>query len=173
MMFLYASRCYIECFTIVNYFLRNHLVDKYNLQYTSNIINDLAALSEVMKNEIDAAIGLNRIHDVLKEMIGSAEFYLDKISFFEALIYWSRVESEPKNWFTRIRSKARYEITSRLLYNHDKLHIVIFDPNTELIKSFVMGEEEDIDQLIHVRESLRDDLVFNNKVWTQTYYNSR
>ena len=49
-----------------------------------------------MKNEIDSAIGLNRVHDVMKEMIRAPEFYLDRVSFFEALIYWSRVESEPE-----------------------------------------------------------------------------
>ncbi|OEF95460.1 FHIPEP family type III secretion protein [Vibrio splendidus] len=146
--------------TIVDYFLRKRLVEKYNLQYTSNIVDGLATQSEVMKNEIDSAIGLNRVHDVLKEMIRSSEFYLDRISFFEALIYWSRIESEPKNWLIRIRSQARYEITSRLLHNQDKLHVALLDPPlTELIESFVMGETEDVDRLIDIQQSLRKEVV--------------
>ncbi|AUI86425.1 type III secretion protein [Vibrio azureus] len=146
--------------SIVGYFLRKRLVEKYNLQYTSNIVEGLGAQSEVMKNEIDSAIGLNRVHDVLKEMIRSPEFFLDKISFFEALIYWSRVESEPKNWLIRIRSQARYEITSRLLNKQEKLHVALLDPPvTELIEAFVMGEVEDVERLIEVQQNLRKELV--------------
>ncbi|MDN3612028.1 FHIPEP family type III secretion protein [Vibrio ostreicida] len=145
---------------VTDYFLRKRLVEKYNLQYTSNIIDGLAAQSEVMKNEIDSAIGLNRVHDVLKEMIRSPEFYLDRISFFEALIYWSRVESEPKNWLIRIRSQARYEITARLLNNEDKLHVALLDPPlTEMIESFVMGEVEDVDRLIEIQQGLRQEVM--------------
>ena len=146
--------------SIVGYFLRKRLVEKYNLQYTSNIVEGLGAQSEVMKNEIDSAIGLNRVHDVLKEMIRSPEFFLDKISFFEALIYWSRVESEPKNWLIRIRSQARYEITSRLLNKQEKLHVALLDPPvTELIEAFVMGEVEDVERLIEIQKNLRKELV--------------
>ncbi|AYV25081.1 flagellar biosynthesis protein FlhA [Vibrio mediterranei] len=146
--------------TLADYFLRKHLVEKYNLQYTSDIIEGLATQSEAMKNEIDSAIGLNRVHDVMKEMIRSKEFYLDRVSFFEALIYWSRVESEPKNWLIRIRSQARYEITSRLLQDQDKLHVALLDtPLTELIESFVMGEKEDVEQLIDVQQSLRKEVM--------------
>ncbi|GEM77455.1 FHIPEP family type III secretion protein [Vibrio sagamiensis] len=146
--------------SVVGYFLRRRLVEKYNLQYTSNIVEGLGVQSEVMKNEIDSAIGLNRVHDVLKEMIRSPEFFLDKISFFEALIYWSRVESEPKNWLIRIRSQARYEITSRLLNKHEKLHVALLDPPvTELIEAFVMGEVEDVERLIEVQQNLRKEIV--------------
>ncbi|ELD8765584.1 FHIPEP family type III secretion protein, partial [Vibrio cholerae] len=116
--------------------------------------------SEVIKNEVDAAIGLNRVHDVLKEMIRSPEFYLDRVSFFEALIYWSRTENEPKNWLTRIRNQAKYEITSRLMNEDNKIHVALLDPLlTELIESFVAGEIEDIDQLIDLQCSLRNEVL--------------
>lgn len=145
---------------IADYFLRKRLVEKYNLQYTSNIIADLSNESDVMKSEVDSAIGLNRVHDVLKEMIRAPEFYLDRISFFEALIYWSRMENEPKNWLTRIRSQARYEITSRLLNKENLIHVVLLEqPLTELIESFVMGETEDIDRLLEVQQELRAEVL--------------
>lgn len=145
---------------IIDYFLRKRLIDKYNLQYTSNIITDLTHESEVMKSEVDAAIGLNRVHDVLKEMIRAPEFYLDRISFFEALIYWSRMENEPKNWLTRIRSQASYEITSRLLNNEKQLHVALLDqPLTELIESYVMGEVEDVERLLEVQKALRNEII--------------
>ncbi|OEE41641.1 FHIPEP family type III secretion protein [Vibrio anguillarum] len=145
---------------IADYFLRKRLVEKYNLQYTSNIIADLYNESEVMKSEVDAAIGLNRVHDVLKEMIRAPEFYLDRISFFEALIYWSRMENEPKNWLTRIRSQAKYEITSRLLNKENQIHVALLDqPLTELIESFVMGETEDVDRLLEVQQELRAEVL--------------
>lgn len=145
---------------IADYFLRKRLVEKYNLQYTSNIIADLSNESDVMKSEVDSAIGLNRVHDVLKEMIRAPEFYLDRISFFEALIYWSRMENEPKNWLTRIRSQARYEITSRLLNKENLIHVVLLEqPLTELIESFVMGEMEDIDRLLEVQQELRAEVL--------------
>lgn len=145
---------------IADYFLRKRLVEKYNLQYTSNIIADLYNESEVMKSEVDAAIGLNRVHDVLKEMIRAPEFYLDRISFFEALIYWSRMENEPKNWLTRIRSQAKYEITSRLLNKENQIHVALLDqPLTELIESFVMGEMEDVDRLLEVQQELRAEVL--------------
>ncbi|WP_341663602.1 FHIPEP family type III secretion protein [Vibrio sp.] len=146
--------------SIANYFLRKRMVEKYNLQYTSNIIEGLAAQSEVMKNEIDSAIGLNRVHDVMKEMIRAPEFYLDRVSFFEALIYWSRVESEPKNWLIRIRSQARYEITSRLLGEEDGIHVALLTPEiTEAIESYVMGEVEDVDRLIQIQHGLRKEIL--------------
>ncbi|MGL5108782.1 MAG: FHIPEP family type III secretion protein [Vibrio ordalii] len=145
---------------IVDYFMRKRFIEKYNLQYTSNIISDLAKESEVIKNEVDAAIGLNRVHDVLKEMIRSPEFYLDRVSFFEALIYWSRMENEPKNWLTRIRNQAKYEITSRLLNEERQIHVALLEPSlTELIESFVMGEMEDVDQLLDIQRALRSEIL--------------
>ncbi|WP_025548520.1 FHIPEP family type III secretion protein, partial [Vibrio parahaemolyticus] len=100
---------------IISYFIQTRLIEKYNLQHSCNIVAELASQSEIMKSEIDSAVGLNRVHDVLKQMIRSPEFYLDRVSFFESLIYWSRVEHDPRNWLTRIRHQARYEITARLL----------------------------------------------------------
>lgn len=145
---------------IVSYFLHNRLVEKFNLQYTSNIIEGLAQQSEIMKTEIDAAIGLNRVHDVLKQMIRSPEFRLDRISFFESLIYWSRIDSEPKNWLTRIRSQARYEITARMLNEDGKIHVVLLSPDiTEEIVGFVAGEVEEIDRLVEIQQALRKELI--------------
>ena len=145
---------------VTSYFLRRRLIDKYNLQFTSNVIEGLAQQSEVMKGEIDSAIGLNRVHDVLKEMLRSPEFFLDQISFFEALIYWSRVESEPKNWLNRIRAQARYEITSRLMNSNNQIHVALLPPEmTEEIESFVSGEVEDINRMIAVQQGLRQELL--------------
>ncbi|EKO3658938.1 FHIPEP family type III secretion protein [Vibrio metschnikovii] len=158
--FLFSNDVLKNVSQIADYFMRRRFVDKYNLQYTSNIILDLAKESEVIKNEVDAAIGLNRVHDVLKEMIRSPEFYLDRVSFFEALIYWSRMENEPKNWLTRIRNQAKYEITSRLINEDNKIHVALLDPLlTELIESFVAGEIEDVDQLIDLQCSLRNEVL--------------
>ena len=158
--FLRQEDVIVNVSSIANYFLRKRMVEKYNLQYTSNIIEGLAAQSEVMKNEIDSAIGLNRVHDVLKEMIRAPEFYLDRVSFFEALIYWSRVESEPKNWLTRIRSQARYEITSRLLAGEEGIHVALLTPEiTEAIESYVMGEIEDVDRLLEIQQGLRKEIL--------------
>ncbi|YCO02659.1 FHIPEP family type III secretion protein [Vibrio sp. VNB-15] len=145
---------------VVSYFLRRRLIEKYNLQFTSNVIEGLAQQSEVMKGEIDSAIGLNRVHDVLKEMLRSPEFFLDRISFFEALIYWSRIESDPKNWLNRIRAQARYEITSRLMNSTNQIHVVLLPPEiTEQIEWFVSGEVEDINQMIAVQQGLRQELL--------------
>ncbi|OCQ52592.1 Secretion system apparatus protein SsaV [Photorhabdus australis subsp. thailandensis] len=153
---------------IISYFLRKRLIEKYNIQFTSNIIDDLSKSSEVMKKEIDSAIGINRVHDVIKQMINCPEFYLDSISFFESLIYWSRLDSEPKNWLMRIRTQARYEITSRLVNQDGVIFAAILPAElTELIESFVSGEEENIDMLMSVRQSLRDEicrLTEKNKV---------
>lgn len=145
---------------VVSYFLRRRLIEKYNLQFTSNVIEGLAQQSEVMKGEIDSAIGLNRVHDVLKEMLRAPEFFLDRISFFEALIYWSRIESDPKNWLNRIRAQARYEITSRLMNSANQIHVVLLPPEiTEQIEWFVSGEVEDINQMIAVQQGLRQELL--------------
>ncbi|EKN4037949.1 FHIPEP family type III secretion protein [Yersinia enterocolitica] len=145
--------------TIVNFFLRKRMIEKYNIQFTSNIIDKLSEKSEVMKKEIDSAIGINRVHDVLKQMINCPEFYLDCVSFFESLIYWSRLESEPKNWLMRIRTQARYEITSRLVNSKGEIFGVLLPAElTEVIESFVSGEEEDIDTLMSIRQSLRSEI---------------
>ncbi|MDN4719566.1 FHIPEP family type III secretion protein [Vibrio parahaemolyticus] len=145
---------------VVSYFLRRRLIEKYNLQFTSNVVEGLAKQSEVMKREIDSAIGLNRVHDVLKEMLRAPEFFLDRISFFEALIYWSRIESDPKNWLNRIRAQARYEITSRLMNSTNQIHVVLLPPEiTEQIEWFVSGEVEDINQMIAVQQGLRQELL--------------
>ncbi|WP_061007960.1 FHIPEP family type III secretion protein [Vibrio sp. CUB2] len=144
---------------VVSYFLRRRLIEKYNLQFTSNVIEGLAQQSEVMKGEIDSAIGLNRVHDVIKEMLRAPEFFLDRISFFEALIYWSRIESDPKNWLNRIRTQARYEITSRLMNSTNQIHVVLLPPEiTEQIEWFVSGEVEDTNQMIAVQQGLRQEL---------------
>ncbi|NGZ15411.1 FHIPEP family type III secretion protein [Vibrio aestuarianus] len=145
---------------IASYFLHNRLVEKFNLQYTNNIIEGLAQQSEIMKTEIDAAIGLNRVHDVLKQMIRSPEFSLDRISFFESLIYWSRIGSEPKDWLTRIRNQARYEITARMLNEDGKIHVALLSPEiTEEIIGFIAGEVEDIDRLVEIQQALRKELI--------------
>ncbi|EGR1024002.1 FHIPEP family type III secretion protein [Vibrio cholerae] len=144
---------------IVSYFIHNRFIEKYNLQYSSNIVAGLAQQSEIMKSEIDSAVGLNRVHDVLKQMIRSPEFYLDRVSFFEALIYWSRVESDPRNWLTRIRSQARYDITANLLNSEGKLNIILLTPElTEEIAGFVAGEFDDVDRLITVQSTLRNEI---------------
>lgn len=144
---------------IVSYFIHNRFIEKYNLQYSSNIVAGLAQQSEVMKSEIDSAVGLNRVHDVLKQMIRSPEFYLDRVSFFEALIYWSRVESDSRNWLTRIRSQARYDITANLLNSEGKLNIVLLTPElTEEIEGLVAGEFDDVDRLITVQSTLRNEI---------------
>ncbi|MBI1674078.1 FHIPEP family type III secretion protein [Shewanella sp. NKUCC05_KAH] len=146
--------------TIVQYFLRKCLVEKYNLQYTSNIIEGLASQSEVIKNEIDSALGLNRVHDVIKEMIRAREFYLDRVTFFEALIYWSRIDNESKNWLNRIRNQARYEITSRLMNSEGKIYVALLSSElTECIETFVMGESEDLDSLIELQSALRQEVL--------------
>lgn len=144
---------------IISYFIHHRFIEKYNLQYSNNIVAGLAQQSEIMKSEIDSAVGLNRVHDVLKQMIRSPEFYLDRISFFEALIYWSRVESDPRNWLTRIRSQARYDITANLLNHEGKVNVVLLTPElTEEISGFVAGEFDDVDRLIAVQAALRNEI---------------
>ncbi|MCF5857727.1 FHIPEP family type III secretion protein [Aeromonas veronii] len=145
---------------IASYFLRKRLIEKYNLQFTSNVIEALSQESEVMKKEIDSAIGHNRVHDVLKEMLRAPEFFLDRISFFEALIYWSRIDSDPKNWLIRIRAQAKYEITSRLMNSNNQIHVVLLPAElTEQISWFVSGEVEDINLMIAVQKGLRQELL--------------
>ncbi|EGQ8204378.1 FHIPEP family type III secretion protein [Vibrio cholerae] len=144
---------------IISYFIQTRLVEKYNLQYSSNIVAELASQSEIMKSEIDSAVGLNRVHDVLKQMIRSPEFYLDRVSFFESLIYWSRVESDPRNWLTRIRHQARYEITARLLSNNGQIHVMLLSPElTEEISGYVAGEFEDFERLIEIQRALKSEI---------------
>ncbi|MCX8985955.1 FHIPEP family type III secretion protein [Citrobacter portucalensis] len=145
---------------IVTYYLRFRLVEKYNLQYTNNIVANLGKDSEVMKKEIDSAIGLNRVHDVLKQMIRSPEFRIDSISFFEGLIHWSRVENEPTNWMNRIRAQARYDITSRLQNSEGKIFVALLSPEiTEEIDGFVSGETENVDRLLELQKILRNEVI--------------
>ncbi|HHL2502320.1 TPA: FHIPEP family type III secretion protein [Yersinia enterocolitica] len=158
-MFIHSEILTDNLTLIVGYFLRKRMIEKYNIQFTSDIIEKLSEKSEVMKKEIDSAIGINRVHDVIKQMINCPEFYLDCVSFFESLIYWSRLESEPKNWLMRIRSQARYEITSRLVNPKGEIFGALLPAElTEVIESFVSGEEEDIDTLMAIRKSLRSEV---------------
>ncbi|KOE03642.1 type III secretion protein [Vibrio parahaemolyticus] len=144
---------------IISYFIQTRLIEKYNLQHSSNIVAELASQSEIMKSEIDSAVGLNRVHDVLKQMIRSPEFYLDRVSFFESLIYWSRVENDPRNWLTRIRHQARYEITARLLNSDGKVHVMLLSPElTEEISGYVAGEFEDFERLIEIQKALKSEI---------------
>ncbi|EGQ9308382.1 FHIPEP family type III secretion protein [Vibrio parahaemolyticus] len=144
---------------IISYFIQTRLIEKYNLQHSSNIVAELALQSEIMKSEIDSAVGLNRVHDVLKQMIRSPEFYLDRVSFFESLIYWSRVENDPRNWLTRIRHQARYEITARLLNSDGKVHVMLLSPElTEEISGYVAGEFEDFERLIEIQKALKSEI---------------
>lgn len=144
---------------IISYFIQTRLIEKYNLQHSCNIVAELASQSEIMKSEIDSAVGLNRVHDVLKQMIRSPEFYLDRVSFFESLIYWSRVEHDPRNWLTRIRHQARYEITARLLNSDGKVHVMLLSPElTEEISGYVAGEFEDFERLIEIQKALKSEI---------------
>ncbi|ENM5780277.1 FHIPEP family type III secretion protein [Vibrio mimicus] len=144
---------------IISYFIQTRLIEKYNLQHSCNIVAELASQSEIMKSEIDSAVGLNRVHDVLKQMIRSPEFYLDRVSFFESLIYWSRVENDPRNWLTRIRHQARYEITARLLNSEGKIHVMLLSPElTEEISGYVAGEFEDFERLIEIQRALKSEI---------------
>lgn len=144
---------------IISYFIQTRLIEKYNLQHSCNIVAELASQSEIMKSEIDSAVGLNRVHDVLKQMIRSPEFYLDRVSFFESLIYWSRVENDPRNWLTRIRHQARYEITARLLNREGKIHVMLLSPElTEEISGYVAGEFEDFERLIEIQRALKSEI---------------
>ncbi|WP_241571463.1 FHIPEP family type III secretion protein [Vibrio parahaemolyticus] len=144
---------------IISYFIQTRLIEKYNLQHSCNIVAELASQSEIMKSEIDSAVGLNRVHDVLKQMIRSPEFYLDRVSFFESLIYWSRVENDPRNWLTRIRHQARYEITARLLNSDGKVHVMLLSPElTEEISGYVAGEFEDFERLIEIQKALKSEI---------------
>ncbi|ELS9256410.1 FHIPEP family type III secretion protein [Vibrio parahaemolyticus] len=144
---------------IISYFIQTRLIEKYNLQHSCNIVAELASQSEIMKSEIDSAVGLNRVHDVLKQMIRSSEFYLDRVSFFESLIYWSRVENDPRNWLTRIRHQARYEITARLLNSDGKVHVMLLSPElTEEISGYVAGEFEDFERLIEIQKALKSEI---------------
>lgn len=145
--------------TVIRYFVRKRLNEKYNIQFTSNIIEDLSMKSDVMKKEIDSAIGINRVHDIMKQMIGSPEFYLDSVSFFESLIYWSRVDSDSKNWFMRIRTQARYEITSRIINAEGKITAVLLPAEiSELIEQYISGEEDNVDILMLMKQQIRKSL---------------
>ncbi len=156
--FIEENRC-VSVELIISYFINKCLIDKYNLQYTDNIVDGLNNQSEAMKKEVEAALGLNRVHDVIKEMLVFEEFYLEKVTFFESLIYWSRIEGEPKNWLLRIRSKAKYEITSRLIDSKGKIYVALLSPEaTELIQLYVTGQNENIDALIELQNKLRSEL---------------
>lgn len=158
-MFIQVAEIETNLSTVIRYFVRKRLVEKYNIQFTSNIIEDLSMESDVMKKEIDSAIGINRVHDILKQMIGSPEFYLDSVSFFESLIYWSRVDSDSKNWFMRIRTQARYEITSRIINADGKIIAVLLPTQlSELIEQYVSGEEDNIDTLMLMKQQIRKNL---------------
>ncbi|EMA4781820.1 FHIPEP family type III secretion protein [Providencia rettgeri] len=144
---------------IIRYFIRKRLIEKYNLQFTSNIIDDLSMKSDVMKKEIDSAIGINRVHDIIKQMISCSEFYLDSVSFFESLIYWSRIDSDSKNWFMRIRTQARYEITSRIINSDGGIMAVVLPTElSEIIEQYVSGEEDDIDLLMSIKREIRSSI---------------
>lgn len=144
---------------IIRYFIRKRLIEKYNLQFTSNIIDDLSMKSDVMKKEIDSAIGINRVHDIIKQMISCSEFYLDSVSFFESLIYWSRIDSDSKNWFMRIRTQARYEITSRIINSDGGIMAVVLPTElSEIIEQYVSGEENDIDLLMSIKREIRSSI---------------
>ena len=153
---------------IAHYFLRSRFIEKYNIQITNNILEGLAKVSSVMNKEVDSAIGINRVHDVLKQKIICSEFILDKETFFEELIYWSRMESDPSNWLTRIRGKAKYEITSKLLGGRNKIYPVVFSSElTEKIESINEGVIEDYEIVRNVRKTIRDEvkkIIIENKV---------
>ena len=142
---------------ITFYFMSRMLVGKYNLEYTHSVIEDLSQDSETIKKEVDAAMGLNKVHDIMKEMLGSPEFSLDRASFFESLLYWSKVESDSSNWFTRIRSQAKYEITSNILAatNHTIFAFVMSPQLVEKISDYVSGQNTDIDGLIALKKHIR------------------
>ncbi|RJK82866.1 type III secretion protein [Vibrio cholerae] len=145
---------------IIRYFLRSQLITNYNIQHTQNIIDELGSESDVLKSEIDSAIGLTRVHEVIKQMIQYPEFYLDRINFFESLLYWARIDGEPKNWFIRIRPKARYEITKRLVNNSSYINFLIIDTiTTENIQRYVMGEWDDTDALLSLQSNLRKSII--------------
>ncbi|EKT64616.1 FHIPEP family type III secretion protein [Providencia burhodogranariea] len=157
--FMQVAEIEVNLSTVINYFIRKRLVEKYNIQFTSNIIEDLSMKSDVMKKEIDSAIGINRVHDIMKQVISSPEFYLDSVSFFESLIYWSRVDSDSKNWFMRIRTQARYEITSRIINPEGNITAVLLPTElSELIEQYVSGEEDNIDTLMLVKQEIRKNL---------------
>lgn len=158
-LFYFSGEIYDDISDIVDFFLLKTLNEKYNLQHTSDIFESLSTESEIIKSEIDAAIGINRVHDVLKEMIRSPDFYLDKVSFFEGLLNYSRIEDDSNNWFVRLRSKAKYCIIKNLLkvFPDKKIKNCILSYDLmELINDFVTDEINDYEELAKIQSLIRD-----------------
>lgn len=145
---------------VVRYFLKNRLSAKYNLEHTKNILDVLGKQSETIKGEVDSAVGMSRVHDVVKEMINSPEFYLDIVSFFESLLYWSKIDSDSANWFTRVRPQAKYEITERIIEFADQVvALVPSETFSAMVNAFVTGQNENVDELIAFRNSTRQKIT--------------
>ena len=145
---------------VVRYFLKNRLSAKYNLEHTKNILDVLGKQSETIKGEVDSAVGMSRVHDVVKEMINSPEFYLDIVSFFESLLYWSKIDSDSANWFTRVRPQAKYEITERIIEFADQVvALVPSETFSAMVNAFVTGQNENVDELIAFRNSTREKIT--------------
>lgn len=147
--------------SIVNYFLHKQVQDKYNLQYTSDIIDTLSAKSFALKNQIDNSVPLNQLHDVIKDMIAAPEFHLDQLSFFEALINATKVESDRKQWFNRIRTHAKYEIFSNILsVTEGNIYVIFLSVEfTDQIKNFYSGGQDSVDEIIEIKDFLRNHII--------------
>ncbi|NUW68063.1 FHIPEP family type III secretion protein [Vibrio coralliilyticus] len=161
--FPFEDEIEINIDNIAMYFLKLRLIDKYNLTYTNSIIEELGLKSEVMKNEINSAIGLNRVHDIIKEKLQFSDFEIDKISFFESLIYWSRIESDPENWFIRIRSQAKYEITSSLVNKEGKIYIALIPQDLLERMHILSNPSEDVEGTIMLKQAIRNRLIAMTK----------
>lgn len=146
---------------IVHYFLRKQVQDKYNLQYTSDILDSLSGKSFALKNQIDNSVPLNQLHDVIKDMIAAPEFHLDQLSFFEALINGTKVESDRKQWFNRIRSHAKYEIFSNILSaTQGNIYVIFLSVEfTDQIRQFYSGGQDAIDEIIQIKDYLRNHII--------------
>ncbi len=146
---------------IVRYFIWKQMLEKYNLQYTSDIIDSLSVKSFALKTQIDNSVPLNQLHDVLKDMIAAPEFYLDQVSFFEALLDATKVESDRKQWFNRIRPHAKYETFSNILSATDGHIFIIFlsVEFTDQIKNFYSGGQDSVDEIIEIKDFLRTHII--------------
>ncbi|MCY4473262.1 MAG: FHIPEP family type III secretion protein [Kistimonas sp.] len=145
---------------IASYFLKNRVVAKYNLEHTKSILDALGGQSETIKSEVESAIGMGRVHDIVKEMLSSPEFYLDMVSFFEAVIYWSKIDSDSSNWFTRVRPQAKYEITERILMlSRQVVALVPSESYLGKVQGFVSGQNENVDELIAFRQFTRNKVI--------------
>ena len=137
---------------------RDMISDRFNIQHSANILSILDAKYPSLKTEVDSALGIQRVHDVVKNMLTPNGFVIPIEIFFEKLLFWSKRERNQDLWADMVRIACKRHVTASILTTNGNIPAIFIAEG--FIKDIVACfETSDFDKLKQKAQVIREKIL--------------